>query len=110
MQTPDVPYRGLDCSHKLSVLNVRVEGNLDDPYMRRGMVHAKKGRGRDHSSGLVDLAREGLLAFPEIVLHSVPRLGLINILNPTQRFTKRRLIGCTQRVQNGLAFEHGVVQ
>src|SRR5215467_4291741 len=109
-QTPNVLYRGLDCAYKFSILNVRVEGNLDNPYMRRGMVHAKKGRGGDHSSGVVDLAREGLLALPEIVLQSVPRLGLIHILDPTQRFPKRRLIRCAERVQNGLAFEYGVVQ
>src|SRR5689334_22391679 len=51
---------------ELSVLNICVERDMDNPEVGHGPLDTQKGRGRDRISHLVDRLRQALLPLPDL--------------------------------------------
>ena len=57
-----------------------------------------------------DLTSNALLTLPQFGLHSVPCLIPINTRDSAERLMERHIVRCAQRVTDGVALEHGIMQ
>ena len=57
-----------------------------------------------------DFTSKALLTLPQFGLHSVPCLSPINTCDSAERLMERHIVRCAQRVTDGVALDHSIMQ
>jgi len=83
---------------------------VDGPAARGGLLDADKGWRRHRIDGGSDLIGQRLLALFQLGLEVRARLCQVNPLDSSEDRLEGRIVGGARRVDDGLAFEHGVVE